>query len=556
MTSWAPLLPSGRAAPVLTGESGDVDVEHARARAGAVAGRLGDAHRVVVACEDRARFVYAVLGAWAHGAEVVLPPNLRPAVVESLCARLHGAVLVHDGAQSSGLDVSTLPDREAPGLHTDAIAPERALVSLFTSGSTGEPKAIPKLARQLLGEAALLVQTFGIGPGARVLSTVPPHHIYGLLFGVLVPLVSGATIVQAAPLLPEEIAEAIARHGADVLVAAPVHLRAFEVLAPTALAGLRRVFSSGAPLPRETAELLRERLATPVTEVLGSSETGGVGWRLFDRDAPPFVPLVGVVIDVDADGRMLLRSPLLDAALAQPHPTEDRIARVPGGFVHLGRIDDVVKIGSRRVALGEVEARVRALPGVDDVAALRVAAHDGRGEAIALLVATRVHRPESIRAGLMAWLDPSTLPRRVVCLAELPREDNGKLVRATALALLGEPITPAAVELPRIEVVTADAESASLSVDVDARLRWFEGHFPGEPLLPGVVQLADIALVGIARVWPELARARRFPRVKFLQAIRPGDRVILSLRRRDRTTVELELRRGEESCMIGTVVFE
>ncbi|HWB78420.1 MAG TPA: AMP-binding protein [Nannocystaceae bacterium] len=552
--SWPPLLPFGRAAPVLVDETGEHGVEEVRARVGAIAAQVGNARAVIVACEGRSDFVHAALAAWGNRAELVLPPNLRPAVVGAL-AQSTGAVVLHDGQQSLGVDVREIASAHGgAGLHADSIADDRPFTALFTSGSTGEPKRIPKLARQLLGEAKLLVDAFAIVPGLRVLSTVPPHHIYGLLFGVLVPLVAGATIVVDAPLLPEEVAAAVAKHRADVLVAAPVHLRAFAVLERHALHGIARVFCSGGPLARETAVVMREQLGAPVTEVLGASETGGIAWRLHDRDAPPFVPLPGITITCADEGRMLLRSPLLDPQLKQPYATDDRIAEVPGGFTHLGRIDDVVKIAGRRVALGDVEARVRSLPGVDDVVALRVAAHDGRGEAIALVVATRVHRPESIRAGLIAWLDPSTLPRRIACVEALPREPNGKLARSTALALVGEPLP--STDAPTLRLIAKDDASATWAVEIDRELRWFEGHFPGEPLLPGVVQLADIALAGIARTWPELAAPRRFPRVKFLQAIAPGDRLILALRRHKGATVELDLRRGDETCMLGSVVFE
>ncbi|MBC8070248.1 MAG: AMP-binding protein [Deltaproteobacteria bacterium] len=549
--SWPALLPSERVAPVLD----DEDVDQVRAEASTIAAHLHGAREVVLACEDRRHFVLAALAAWGRDAQVVLAPNLRPAVVAGIAQRLQLGLVVHDGGHEHGLDVRTLAPAERDGLlHAAPIPGDLAFARLYTSGSTGEPKAIPKLARQLLGEAVLLAHAFGIGPDARVLSTVPPHHIYGLLFGVLVPLVAGATIITAAPLLPEEVALAIAHHRASVLIAAPVHLRAFEVLAPGALAGLSRVFCSGGPLPHESATLMRERLGAPVTEILGSSETGGMAWRLHDREPPPFVALPGVAITHDDDGRMQLRSPLLDPALPQPHATEDRIVRCDGGFVHLGRIDDVVKIAGRRVALGEVEARVRALPGIDDVAAVRLVAHDGRGEAIALVVATRVQRPESIRAGLTAWFDLSSLPRRIVCVDALPREPSGKLARSAALALLGEPVTTA--RTLELRLLSGDAGHARFAIDIDPRLPWFEGHFPGFPLLPGVVQLERIGLAAIARAWPELGAPRGFPRVKFLEAIAPGDTLELRLRRRDAATVELELMRGDQPCMRGTAVFE
>jgi ApeI dehydratase len=212
-----------------------------------------------------------------------------------------------------------------------------------------------------------------------------------------------------------------------------------------------------------------------------------------------------------------------------------------------------VQISVLPVSLSKVEARVRALAGVDDVAALRVVAHDGRGEAIALVVATRVQRPESIRAGLMAWFDPSSLPRRIVCVDALPREPSGKLSRNAALALLGEPV--ATTSMLELRMLSGDAGHARFAVDIDPQLPWFEGHFPGYPLLPGVVQLERIGLAAIARAWPELGAPRGFPRVKFLEAIAPGDKLELRLRRRDTATVELELMRGEQPCMRGTAVF-
>ncbi|MFY0542162.1 AMP-binding protein [Nannocystis pusilla] len=66
---------------------------------------------------------------------------------------------------------------------------------------------------------------------------------------------------------------------ATVLVSTPAHLRGLTVLTRGDLPPLSRVFSSGAPLPRATADELLTKLGLQVTEVYGSSETGGIGWR-------------------------------------------------------------------------------------------------------------------------------------------------------------------------------------------------------------------------------------------------------------------------------------
>src|SRR5690606_24867425 len=146
---------------------------------------------------------------------------------------------------------------------------------------------------QLLGEARALVDTFGVREGSRVLAMVPPHHIYGLLFGVLVPLVSGGALYRHTPLMAPEVAAALAMD-IDVLVTVPAHLRALG-LAPERQPPVARIFSSSAPLVPEVAQKLRARFGWTVTEVFGSTETGGIGWRDSGGEGP-WTPLPGVEV--------------------------------------------------------------------------------------------------------------------------------------------------------------------------------------------------------------------------------------------------------------------
>lgn len=66
-------------------------------------------------------------------------------------------------------------------------------------------------------------------------------------------------------------------------------------------------------------------------------------------------------------------------------------------------------------------------------------------------------------------------------------------------------------------------------VDVPETSRWFDGHFPGKPILPGIAQLALVMEVLKKALGPETA-ATRFSRVRFKQLIRPGDRLALDIR--------------------------
>ncbi len=433
------LLASDRTAPVVVDADGGLhDLRTIAATLAPIAAALQSKAEVVLACEDRLHFVHAALAAWATDAMVLLPPNLQRATIEQMMLRPHDVGLLHDGSQTLGIDISGLAPSDGGDLGRleQPWDPARRLTRLFTSGSTGAPKPIDKTAGQLVGEASQLARTFGLS-GARVLCTVPPHHIYGLLFGVLMPMVGNATIVAVSALHAEAVRAAIEQFGVDVLVSTPAQLRAFDVLDSGALRRLRHVFSSGAPLLADTAQMLRERLGVAPTEVFGSSETGGIATRTHEQPDPPWVPLPGVEVSADATGRMLLRSGWLDPMLPQPHATEDRIAIVGAGFVHRGRCDDVIKVGGRRVALGDVSTRLKAHPGITDAVAVALPTRDGRGQAIGVVVETATVGADEVRSALAPWFDAAVIPRRVVCVSALPRAATGKLSLASVLALLG-----------------------------------------------------------------------------------------------------------------------
>lgn len=550
MSTTDPLLRADRTAPVAIDRHGAThrvgDVVAAAAGIAATLSQRAAGPQVVVACDDRVAFLRAALGVWRSGRVVALPANLRPATV----AQLAGAdVFVHDGGHHGGLDLSTIApvviadDRFDGGFERGA-----PLVRLFTSGTTGVPKAIAKTAGQLVGEAMVLARTFDL-TGARVLCTVPAHHIYGLLFGTLLPLVADATIVAAPALHAESVREAIARFGVDVLVSTPAQLRAFDVLDDGALASTRWVFSSGAPLTDATAAVLRDRLGAAPTEVFGASETGGIAFRTHHAEAPAWTPLSGVTVAADDEGRMLLRSPFLDPSLVQPHPTDDRVHVTADGFVHHGRLDDAIKIGGRRVALGDVTAKLLAAPGIADAVAIALPSADGRGHTLGVAVATTQHTAEDVRAILAMWFDATVLPRRIVCVPTLPRGATGKLSRQQVLGLLGE---PGVGLVPRRLGLAGDR--AEYRVEVDPALACFAGHFPDEPILPGAVLLDMVVLAAIEDAWPELGAPAGVPRAKFTEPIRPGDALRVELVRRGARVV-FSVDSDAAPCASGTFVF-
>jgi 4-coumarate--CoA ligase (photoactive yellow protein activation family) len=580
----APLAPLGAAvddldlrATVAVGGAGERALEDLLRDARALAGRLsrGAPAEVLVICEDRYHVATAALAAWACGHAIALPPSGQRAAVERLARDSRVCAVIHDR------DAPSLPAGAAPTIDAragagagDDVAPveigapleaSRHVATVYTSGSTGDSLACKKSAGHLLGEAALLARTFGLA-GARVVATVPAHHIYGLLFGVLAPLAARAAFHREAPLHAETLASLVARDRVDVLVSVPAHLRGLEVLAEGALTGLRRVFSSSAPLPAETARLLLERFGLPTTEVFGSSETGGIAWRE-SPGAPAWRPLPGVRVGAAEDGRLLLDSPFLPDGGPRPWVGDDAVeVAADGTFAHLGRVDGVIKVGGKRVALAEVERLLLAQPGVRDAAVVALDVGGARERELVAAVAPADLDPARLRAALRDALDPVVVPRRVHALAALPREPNGKLPRARLLEALGlasnvEPaLDPGQVLVRATRALEGPGEGREVDLDVPADLPAFVGHFDEFALLPGVFQLDRVAIPQARAAWSDLGPLRAVKKLKFTRPIRPGDALLLRLTRtaragEDEVAVAFELTRAGAPCSTGVLLL-
>lgn len=545
---------------VAVGEGGARTAAELEADAGRVAAELAGAPpgEVVIVCSDRYRFAAALLGAWAAGHSARLPPNVQPETVRTLASSQDVRAVLHDrDGAPGGSDVRQLLERPAPSRPLAALDPGRHLLTVMTSGSTGASQSWPKTGRQLLDEADVSVRLFGPARGGRVLATVPPYHLYGLQFGVLVPLRAGGAMVRSGAFHAEEVMAEIGRHAVSVLVTVPAHL------APLAAADrappLGVVYSAGAPLPAATAQALGQRHGWRTVEIYGSTETGGIAWRPAGEEAWTVYP--GVAVTAGDDGGLLVDSPWLDPAERRPFPVADRVELRPGGhFVLLGRMDGVAKVAGKRISLREVEERLLALPGVRDAAALSRPSAGLRGEEIWVAVAADGQTPERLREALAAWLDPVTLPRRIRVVESLPRGATGKIERARLLALFDAPAAGGRTRVdPEAEEALARApgvDARRLTFTVPADLRWFEGHFPGNPVLPGVAQLDGLVARQAERLWPEAGALRAVKQLKFSRVIRPGERVALVLERdAARGTVAFTIEGAQGRCASGTLVF-
>jgi acyl-coenzyme A synthetase/AMP-(fatty) acid ligase len=473
--------------------------------------------------EDSAEFAAALFGAWHAGKCVYLPSDALPATVERLRSEVYGFVGDFPGiAPLSAAATASVPDWQA--LDADFTG-----LVVYTSGSSGDPVAIPKRLAQLFAEAEMQAALWrGQLDGAQILATVSHQHIYGLLFRVLIPLAAGAPFEAIRLTYPEQVAERVARAD-SVLIASPAHLKRLPENLPwqATRPHLRAVFSSGGPLPEEALQDCRRLLGCAPIEIYGSSETGGIAHRQRDTDDATRWQLLPHVELRIADGVAQVRSPHLPDD--DWFNLADKLELHDNGFSLLGRQDRLVKIEEKRVSLSGIERLLAASPLVAEARALLLP--DERNPAVVALLTEAgwaVYREsgkralnQSLRDGLRDELEPSVLPRRWRYVWALPQDAQGK-TSERALATLFDPRRPSACLLARTQ------ESASLQLEISADLPYFAGHFPQAPILPGVTQI-DWALHFGRELFNLPPEFLRMEVIKFQQVIQPGSSVMLDL---------------------------
>ena len=508
--------------------------------------------RVAVHLEDAADLAIALLGAWRAGVSVLLPTDLQAQTRQ----RWSNDV---DLWLTDQPDDAHLSDFNAVPLDAAALDLDRCALSLCTSGSSGEPKRIDKTLRQLVNEVQALEQLWGadLGP-ACIIGSVATQHIYGLLFRVLWPLCAGRSFVRKQLAFPEDMQRASREHPAFAWVASPALLKRMgDNLDWPALSEVRRVFSSGGALPADAAQSLHQRLHQWPTEILGSSETGGIAWR---QGHDLWQPFADVALSQDTDGALLITSPYLPAGHVEHTADAVRIA-ADGRFELLGRLDRIVKLEEKRISLPMLE---KALVDHEWVVEARLGVvQENRASLGALLVLSesglhalrnqgRRTLTQELRQHLSQHCEALALPRRWRLLRQLPLNSQGKLPQADVEALLLAPRPKAPQVLEQIE--TEGEWSLQLAVPPD--LAYFSGHFPRAPVLPGVVQVEWALKLGQQLMnLPEKFAGMEV--LKFQQLVRPGDEVQLHLRFDPvRSKLYFAYRNETATCSSGRILLE
>lgn len=396
-----------------------------------------------------------------------------------------------------------LPEAQAPAL---CIGPDTLAYVLYTSGSTGEPKAVMGLHRGAVNRLLWMWDAYPFVAGEVCCQKTTPAFVDFIweFFGPLLAGVPSVVLAHADVVDPHAFAGALARHGVTRLVVVPSLLKALlEPAADTAglLPALRHCTVSGEALSSDLAgRFLAALPGCRLLNLYGSSEisadstfqevtqAGGhlvpigrpiPGHRIAVCDAAGQALPVGVAgeIVVGGDGLAL-------GYLGRERETRQRFQptaaldgargfrtgdlgrwRPDGGLDCLGRLDRQMKIRGVRVDPAEVRAALLLHPGVADAAAAGWVGTDGETVLAAWVVHLPGHAPAA--SALHAWLRDrlprAALPSAYVRLAQLPLNPNGK-VDVRALPAPGPDDLPASGEgnAPRLPLTAAQARLADV----------------------------------------------------------------------------------------------
>jgi amino acid adenylation domain-containing protein len=401
--------------------------------------------------------------------ELARAPHLRAVFVTGdagVLPPLGKALLDLDAASAPGVAPDTPPERSTIDLDLAAL--------LYTSGSTGEPRAV------MLTHGNILAATRSIAAYLRLVEDdvlfclLPLSFGYGLtqLFSAF--FVGARLVVEGGTMFAGALLRRIAEERATGLGLVPTMAALFlrADLAGHDLSALRYMTSAGAALPPEQARRLRAALPhVKLVAMYGQTECmralylepdeldrrpGSVGrgmpnQQLFLLDERGEEAAPGEVGELLVRGAHVMRGywqrpdetarklrplpPALAERAAVPADekllyTGDLFRRDDAGYFYfVGRRDDVFKSRGLKVSPYEVERAVYELDGIVDAAVIGVP-HPVLGRAVkAIVVADGRITAEDVRRHCAARLDDHLVPHEVEFRSELPKNERGKIVR-------------------------------------------------------------------------------------------------------------------------------
>ncbi|MEO6204874.1 MAG: class I adenylate-forming enzyme family protein [Mycobacteriales bacterium] len=348
------------------------------------------------------------------------------------------------------------PDQPWSYAEVHRPAEDATYAVVFTSGTTGRPKASQVVHRSSVHSAMSYQRVLALEPGEVTAVLFALYYISAQHAHVLPAMLGGATCLLLDGPSPREYVDLLERYEVSWAYAVPSWWRlCLRVEGFRDLPHLRRLAAGGAPFGADLEGALRERLpATLLHDVYGLSETHSPATLLLDHEFAGRPGCVGRLLDcMEAEvrddagvalppgspGQLWLRGSLVTTGYA--HNDEATRAAIVNGWFDTGdvaRIDadgyvwvldrskDMINRGGTKIFSAELEELLREHPSIEDAAAVPVPDNTA-GEAVAVfLVLSAPVTPAEVRAWVRTGMADYAAPKVVHFVDALPRNATGK----------------------------------------------------------------------------------------------------------------------------------
>ncbi|MEJ5153484.1 cyclohexanecarboxylate-CoA ligase [Comamonas sp. MYb396] len=338
--------------------------------------------------------------------------------------------------------------------------PDAITQLIYTSGTTGEPKGVMHSSNTLMANIHAYAERLALGRDDVVLMASPMAHQTGFMYGLMMPVMLGATAVLLDVWNAATAAQLIRQWRCTFTMASTPFLADLsrEVAASGAVPSLRTFLCAGAPIPGPLVEQAQAALGAQIISAWGMSENGAVTTTLPGDGAQRAVetdglPLPGAEVKVLDDlgqerprgeiGQLWVRAnsnfggylkrPHLNATTADGwFDTGDQARMDAQGYIRItGRSKDVIIRGGENIPVVEVEALLYKHSAVAQAAVVAYA-DERLGERACVVIVPKPGAVEPALADLTDFLRtqklaPHYLPERLVVLAEMPATPSGKI---------------------------------------------------------------------------------------------------------------------------------
>lgn len=399
--------------------------------------RIPEFNYAINLCKNRYLFMVAFSAVMVRGLSNLLPSNKNQATQGRLQERYQGTLIVHDGeielASGANINIARL-DFSIKGKDlSPVIALDHVAAICFTSGSTGNAKAIAKTWRTFV-ESTEINSRYMLPNQDQTfyhLATVPSQHMWGLETTILMALRSPVCMVDAQPFYPSEVYSTLKKvPSPKALITTPLHLRSVDAAKDVAI-NVTNTLVATAPLSQELAASIEKKLNTQIREVYGCSEIGSMAvrdtahskyWQGFD----------GLKFKLLDDGKTTVSASYLNESAI----LDDQLEWLDNKrFILQGRSSDQINIGGKRGSLAEVNNVLLKFSELLDGVVIFPPQDRAVPRLVALVVLPKPSDKEKLKEHFRYYLDAVFVPRPIFLIESLPRAENGKLVKSQVLDL-------------------------------------------------------------------------------------------------------------------------